>query len=138
MTEELFWRTRNDSSGLADPRVFVRVFLAPGRLEAAVPFYERIQGVPADGRFSFRTLRLAMVGAFLLIEGSTEDLRPFRDTAGTLLVDDVRPYHDRLVAAGAEIWQPLQPVPTGAGFSARHPDGTSVEYVHHRPRPDGA
>jgi hypothetical protein len=26
-------------------------------------------------------------------------------------------------------------VPTGAGFIARHPDGTIVEYVHHRPAP---
>ncbi|GAA3655939.1 hypothetical protein GCM10022224_018850 [Nonomuraea antimicrobica] len=62
---------------------------------------------------------------------------PFRDTVGTLLVDDVRPHHDRLVAEGAEIIFPLQEVPTGAGFNARHPDGTVVEYVHHRPTPDG-
>ncbi|MDT0321844.1 VOC family protein [Streptomyces millisiae] len=136
-TNELFWRTRNDSSTLAQPRVFIRVFLEPGRLDAAIAFYERLTGTPADGRFSFQTLRLAMVGSFLLIEGSAEDLTPFRPTTGTLLVDDVRPYHDRLLAAGAEIFQPLQPVPTGAGFSARHPDGTRVEYVHHRPRPDG-
>ena len=40
--------------------------------------YERLTGTPADGRFSFQTLRLAMVGSFLLIEGSAEDLTPFR------------------------------------------------------------
>lgn len=27
-------------------------------------------------------------------------------------------------------------VPTGACFNARLPDGTTVEYVHHRPRAD--
>ncbi len=54
-----------------------------------------------------------------------------------LLVDDVQPYHDRLVAAGAGIIFPLQHVRTGAGFNAIHPDGTVVEYVHHRPTEDG-
>ncbi|MER5771343.1 VOC family protein [Streptomyces sp. NPDC001985] len=133
------WRKRTDSSGLAEPRVLIRVFVAPGELDDSIAFHERLQAVEADGRFGFpaKNLRLAMVGAFLLIEGSEEDLRPFRSTVGTLLVDDVRPYHDRLVAAGAEILFPLQEVPTGAGFNARHPDGTVVEYVHHRPTPDG-
>jgi hypothetical protein len=67
-----------------------------------------------------------MVGAFLLIEGSEAALAPFTSTTGTLLVDDVRPYHDKLVAAGAEIIFPLQVVPTGAAFNAVHPDGTVV------------
>ncbi|MHA6804019.1 VOC family protein [Salinifilum ghardaiensis] len=79
---------------------------------------------------------MATVGAFVLIEGGDEDLRPFRSTTGTLLVDDVQPYYDRLVAEGAEIIFPLQHVPTGAAFNARHPDGTVVEYVHHRPTGD--
>ncbi len=131
------WRLRNDTSDLTEPRVLIRVFLAPGTLEESTGFYEKLQGVAADGRFDFGTLRLATVGAFLLIEGSDEDLAPFRSTTGTLLVDDVRPYYDRLVAAGAEIVFPLQEVPTGAAFNARHPDGTVVEYVHHRPDPQG-
>ncbi|MEU4547455.1 hypothetical protein [Nonomuraea dietziae] len=78
-----------------------------------------------------------MVGAFLVIEGDAEALGPFRSTTGTLLVDDVVPYHDRLVAEGAEIIFPLQQAPTGAGFNARHLDGTVVEYVHHRPTSEG-
>ncbi|MCF2533995.1 VOC family protein [Yinghuangia soli] len=132
------WRRVNDSSGLAEPRVLIRVFLAPGGLDAAVGFYEELQGVAADARFAFGALRLATVGAFLLLEGPEADLAPFRSTTGTLLVDDVRPYYDRLVAAGAEIVFPLQEVPTGAGFNVRHPDGTVVEYVHHRPTAEGA
>ncbi|GGV20406.1 hypothetical protein GCM10010495_39540 [Kitasatospora herbaricolor] len=131
------WRRENDSSHLSTPRVLVRVFLAPGGLAAAIGFYERLQGVTADARFAFGALRLATVGAFLLIEGAEEELAPFRSTTGTLLVDDVRPYHDRLVAEGAEIVLPLRQVPTGAGFNARHPDGTVVEYVHHRPTAEG-
>ncbi len=128
-----------DSSDLAEPRVLIRVFLERGQLDAGVAFYERLQGVEADARFSFpaKNLRLATVGGFLLIEGSEEDLRPFRSTTGTLLVDDVQPYYDRLVAEGAEIIFPLQKVPTGVAFNARHPDGAVVEYVHHRPTEDG-
>ncbi|MFE0423688.1 VOC family protein [Streptomyces sp. NPDC058953] len=133
------WRRHNDSSDLREPRVLIRVFVEPGELESRIAFYERLQDVDADARFAFpaKNLRLATVGAFLLIEGGREDLRPFRSTTGTLLVDDVRPYYDRLVAEGAEIVFPLQEVPTGAGFNARHPDGTVVEYVHHRPTVDG-
>ncbi|PSK88079.1 putative glyoxalase superfamily protein PhnB [Murinocardiopsis flavida] len=134
------WRTRNDSSGRTEPRVLIRVFLAPDGLDTGIAFYERLQDTEADARFSFPAarLRLAVVGAFLLIAGTDEALAPFRSTTGTLLVADVRPYYDRLVAEGAEIVFPLQEVPTGAGFNARHPDGTVVEYVHHRPAPDGS
>lgn len=133
------WRQSNDSSNLPAPRVMIRVFVAPGELESAVAFYEDLQGVEADGGFPFPEagLRLAMVGAFLLIEGSANALAPFTSTTGTLLVPDVRPYYDKLVAAGAKIIFPLQVVPTGAAFNAVHPDGTVVEYVHHRPDPQG-
>ncbi len=87
-------RKRTDSSHLAEPRVLIRVFVEPGGLDASIAFYERLQDREADARFSFpaKNLQLAMVGAFLLIEGGEEDLRPFRSTVGTLLVDDVRPY----------------------------------------------
>ncbi|KQM75748.1 VOC family protein [Xylophilus sp. Leaf220] len=133
------WRVRNDTSGLRVPRVMIRVFVGPGELERSVRFYENLQGVAADGGFPFSEvgLRLAMVGAFLLIEGTPEALAPFTATTGTLLVDDVRPYYDRLVAAGAQILFPLREVPTGAAFNARHPDGAVVEYVHHRPDANG-
>ncbi|MEW9552389.1 hypothetical protein [Nonomuraea sp. NPDC050783] len=133
------WRASNDSSALTEPRVLIRVFVSPGELAGSIGFYERLQEARADARFDFPAarLRLATVGAFLIIEGDEEALAPFRDTVGTLLVDDVLPYHERLVAEGAEIVFPLQQVPTGAGFNARHPDGTVVEYVHHRPAPDG-
>ncbi len=77
------------------------------------------------------------MGGFLLIEGSEADLRPFRATVGTLLVDSIDGYLDRLRAGGAEIIHPPVDVPSGAGFTARHPDGTVIEYVQHRPDPQG-
>ncbi|GII92072.1 VOC family protein [Sinosporangium siamense] len=133
------WRKNTDSSTLTRPRVLIRVFLPPGTIEDSADFYERLQGIEADARFDFpeARLNLATVGAFLLIEGDEEALAPFRDTAGTLLVDDVQPYYDKLISEGAEIIFPLQQVPTGAGFNVRHPDGTTVEYVHHRPTVEG-
>ncbi|MBK0031149.1 VOC family protein [Erwinia sp. S43] len=133
------WRDRNDTSSLKTPRVLIRVFVKPGELESSVAFYEHLQSTRADGGFPFPEagLRLAMVGAFLLIEGSDDALAPFTSTTGTLLVDDVQPWYDKLVAAGATIIFPLQVVPTGAAFNAVHPDGTVVEYVHHRPDGEG-
>ncbi|MFW5418530.1 hypothetical protein J0910_18115 [Nocardiopsis sp. CNT-189] len=130
---------RTDSSDLAEPRVLIRTFLEPGRPAPGIEFYERLQGVAADARFSFPEAdpRLAVAGAFLLIEGSAEAVASFLSTAGTLLVDDVYPYYDRPAAEGAEITEPLQEVPTGTGSAARRPDGTVVEYVHHRPNADG-
>jgi predicted enzyme related to lactoylglutathione lyase len=136
---DALWRDRNDTSQQRLPRVLIRVFIGPGELERSVRFYEQLQDVAADAGFPFPEagLRLAMVGAFLLIEGAPEALAPFTSTTGTLLVDDVRPYYDKLVAAGAKIIFPLQEVPTGAAFNAVHPDGAVVEYVHHRPDPQG-
>lgn len=132
------WRTRADTTG-QPPRVLIRVFLDPGTLVDSIEFYEDLQNVEADAVFPFpeTDLNLAVVGGFLLIEGTEESVAPFRTTTGTFLVDDVQPYYDKLVAAGSEIIFPLQTVPTGMGFNAVHPDGTTVEYVHHRPTPQG-
>ncbi len=102
MSQPFLWRRVNDSSGFAEPRVFIRVYLEPGSIDAAIAFYEDLQGVAHDMRFDFpeKRLTLAAVGAFLLLEGSDEALAPFRSTTGTLLVDDIEPYHRRLLAAG--------------------------------------
>lgn len=135
MTESSLWRRVSDSSELKEPRVFIRVYLEPGQLDSAVAFYERLQSTTIDMRFDFpeHKLVLASVGAFLLLEGTAESLSPFRSTTGTLLVDDIYPYHDRLVAAGANVIFGPAKAPTGACFNAILPDGTVVEFVHHRP-----
>jgi predicted enzyme related to lactoylglutathione lyase len=135
------WRKNLDSSHLAEPRVLIRVYVAPGELDGAIAFYEKLLGVendmymsippdPADPRGG---LTLATVGGFLILEGSPEQLAPFRATAGTLLVDDIGPYFARLTAQGAEVVHPTAERLGGAGFTVRHPDGTVIEYVHHRP-----
>lgn len=135
---DVFWRELSSSEG-RPTRVLIRVFLPPGGLGDAIAFYEDVQDVAVDAIFPYPEagLRLATVGGFLLIEGSDELLAPFTSTTGTLLVDDARPYYDRFVADDDEIVVPWRDVPTGAGFTVRHPDGTVVEYVHHRPTSDG-
>jgi uncharacterized glyoxalase superfamily protein PhnB len=135
MTEQRIWRRDPDSSHRKEPRVLIRVFVGPGELEEAIGFYEELQGTDADMRMPYpeKNLALAAVGAFLIIEGDEESLRPFRATTGTLLVDHVEPYYERLLSAGAEVVAAPHEVPVGAGFTVRHPDGAVVEYVHHRP-----
>lgn len=131
-------RLVNDTRGRAT-RTLIRVFLKPGTIAEAISYYEELQSTQRDAFFPFPEARLylAMVGSFLLIEGSEESLAPFRETIGTLLVDDVQPYYDRFVAEGVEIVWPIRDVPTGRGFNVRHRDGTVIEYVHHRPDADG-
>ncbi|WP_219690241.1 VOC family protein, partial [Streptomyces anatolicus] len=133
------WRRHNDSSALAEPRPLIRVYTGPGTLDAVAASYERLLGTERDMWFTYpeKNLALAVVGGFLLIEGTEETLAPFRATNGTLLVDSAQKYLDRLAAEGAEITDPLVKVPTGAGFTARHRDGTLIEYVEHRPTDEG-
>ncbi|MEU9098308.1 hypothetical protein [Streptomyces sp. NPDC048361] len=99
-----------------------------------------MQGVERDMWITYpaKGLALAAVGGFLIIEGAQEDVTPYLSAAGTLLVDDASAHLVRLTERGAEIVEPLHPVPTGAAFYARHPDGSVVEYVEHRPTTDGA
>jgi predicted enzyme related to lactoylglutathione lyase len=129
-----------DSSHLPQPRVLVRVYVAPGELDDAIEFYEKVLGVECDMYISIPPdpdpsvgLTLAAVGSFLILEGSPEQLAPHQAAIGTLLVDDIEPYFERLIAHGAEIVQLPAERLGGAGFTVRHPDGSVMEYVHHRP-----
>ncbi|MBT2444156.1 hypothetical protein J7E93_29515 [Streptomyces sp. ISL-36] len=135
----VLWRVNNDSSRLTSPRALIRVFTGPGTLEELTARYERVQGVERDMWFTYPAARLALavVGGFLLIEGEPADVARFREVDGTLLVDSAGAHLERLTAEGGEVLDPLHAVPTGAGFTARHPDGTIVEYVEHRPDPRG-
>ncbi|MCW2254689.1 hypothetical protein M2263_000780 [Providencia alcalifaciens] len=101
-------------------------------------FYEKLENVEMDAFFPFpeHQLRLAKIGAFLIIEGTDEKLAPFTSTHITLLVNDVQPYYDLLIERGATTF-PLQDVPTGRAFNAIHLDDTIIEYVHHRSNHDG-
>jgi hypothetical protein len=49
----------------------------------------------------------------------------------TVLVDDITAEEPAMSALGADILQPVTPVPTGFQTRARHPDGLVVEHVQH-------
>ncbi|MFD9069278.1 VOC family protein [Streptomyces lasiicapitis] len=139
-TEPVVIRRHNDSSHLTEPRTLIRVYTPPGTLASVTAFYERLLGTERDMYFTYpaKELTLAVVGSFLLVEAAEEVLEPFRATDGTLLVDSAEAYLTRLTAEeGTEILVPPHRVPTGTGFTARHPDGTVIEYVEHRPTPSG-
>ncbi|MEV0083296.1 VOC family protein [Saccharopolyspora sp. NPDC050642] len=129
------WRRDPDSSNLPAPRAFVRVFVAAEQLEPTTAWYERLLGVERDMVMPYpeKDLALTAVGGFLIIAGTDESLAPFRRTVGTLLVPDIDPYEERFREDGLEFVQQRFRAPVGEGFTVRHPDGTVIEYVHHRP-----
>ncbi|GAA2799177.1 VOC family protein [Saccharopolyspora taberi] len=134
MTDQL-WRRSDDSSQLAEPRTFIRVFVGADELETTTAWYERLLGVERDMHMPYpeKDLALTAVGGFLIIAGTDESLAPFRATVGTQLVADIWPYVEFFRAQGAEFVQEPFRAPVGEGFTVRHPDGSVIEYVHHRP-----
>ncbi|MCI2421224.1 hypothetical protein MOQ72_27660 [Saccharopolyspora sp. K220] len=134
MSQQL-WRRNPDSSNLPQPRTFVRVFVAQEEHESTTAWYERLLGVERDMVLPYpeKDLALTAVGGFLIIAGTDESLAPFRQTVGTLLVADIGPYEQRFQQEGLEFVQQRFQAPVGEGFTVRHPDGTVIEYVHHRP-----
>ncbi len=117
--------------------VQVRLFVPADRLRETVVFYKALTGGRCTLHFPFpeRGLELASVSSqavsFLVIAGDEANVGPFRETKLTMLVDDIATVAPALLALGAEILQPVTPVPTGFQTRARHPDGLVVEYVQH-------
>ncbi|GAA2780322.1 hypothetical protein GCM10010441_01270 [Kitasatospora paracochleata] len=97
-------------------------------LEAAIPFYERLTGLPAD-RFEFAGVRLASVGPFLLFCGPDEAVRRVAGVSATLAVGDLAAAVEEGIAAGATVVVPAQPTPNGRRAVLRHPHGGVYEYV---------
>jgi hypothetical protein len=114
-----------------------RVFVPPEQFRAAVAHYKALTGGRCSLHFPFaeRGLELASVSgpaaSFLIIAGTEAKLAPFRATSLTMLVDDIEAVAAALVPLGAEILQPVTPVPTGYQTRERHPGGLVVEYVQH-------
>ena len=113
--------------------VLTRIFLNPEEIDRAVSFYENLFGQKCKLRFKYpeKGLELASVGSFLLISGSTNHLKPFRDTKVTLLVDSIDDLKEFLQEQGATILEEPKSVPTGRNMRVKHIDGLVVEYVEH-------
>jgi len=83
-------------------------------------------------KYSQVNLQLAQVGNILIISGSAEALKPFKDTQATFLVDSIIEFKDFLLNNGAIVIRDLKEVPTGMNMTVKHLDGTIVEYVEHK------
>jgi predicted enzyme related to lactoylglutathione lyase len=103
-------------------------------IEKAIKFYEKILNKKCSNIFKYSdaSLELATVGNILIISGSDEALKPFKDTQATFLVDSIIEFKEFLLKNKAVIIRDLKEVPTGMNMTVRHVDGTIVEYVEHK------
>lgn len=105
-----------------------------GNLDETLRFYESLTRTKTARRIPIPAigLELAQVQDILIIAGSEESLRPFRQTTATFLVDSLDEYHRFLTAQGVNVIGPPKVVPTGMNMTVRHPDGSVIEYVEHQ------
>jgi hypothetical protein len=137
------YRLYPDSSCLAVPRVFARVFCDPGTLPGTVRFYEALTSVSLDMHMDIPEsgLHAVAVGPFLILEmdqGKLDRASPAAATHVTILNANLDDAVARQVAAGAEIVQQRWEAPPGPGVRLRHPDGLLAEYLEHGPSADDA
>ena len=110
-------------------QVCARVYV--NNMDNAVDFYEKLFHKKCASRFKYQevNLELALIDNLLIICGSYESLKPFRDTNATFLVDSLKEYKDYLLEHGAAVIQNVKKAPTGFNMTMKHPDGTIIEYV---------
>lgn len=105
-------------------------------LDSALSFYEWLLNVKSNLRFRYPEmhLELVLVGDLLLIAGTEEALKPFRNTVATFIVDSVDEFQSQLERSGAKVLRGPREVPTGRNMTVLHPDGSIIEYVEHSRR----
>jgi predicted enzyme related to lactoylglutathione lyase len=103
-------------------------------MEEAIKFYEKMFNEKCKNRFKYSqvNLELAHLGNILILSGSDEALKSFRDTQATFVVDSIIEFRDHLLNNGATIIRDLKEVPSGMNMTVKHSDGTIVEYVEHK------
>lgn len=116
--------------------VLTRIFLNLSEIDNRISFYENLCGQKCRLRFKYdeKGLELAIIGSFLLISGSENNLKLFKKTSITCLVDSVDDFKTFLQEQGATILEEPKIVPTGRNMRVRHADGLMVEYVEHKTR----
>ena len=103
-------------------------------LDRSLPLLCELTGGPPALRFTLRPgLEIAVVGRFLVIAGSAEELEPLRRTQATLVVSSLAAVRALLEAHGASVLRGPAVVPTGVALTVRHLDGSVLEYVEWRP-----
>ncbi|MFT9008809.1 MAG: VOC family protein [Bifidobacterium sp.] len=104
--------------------VLARVYVDD--LDGELPLYEELTGDDSPLMFSHDGVRLAKVGAFLLLQGADAEVRAH---VATVNVHDMGRVVEAVARAGGELLEGPDPGPNGPRLVARHPDGNVVEYV---------
>jgi predicted enzyme related to lactoylglutathione lyase len=114
--------------------VFIRIYVAPQKLEETISFYERLFSKSCERRFAIPPLgvELAQIANFLVVAGSADALARIRHVQATVLVDSLDAQRAQLESMGASVLSPPRNVPTGRNMTVQHPDGLVVEYVEPR------
>ncbi|WP_040805262.1 VOC family protein [Nocardia concava] len=102
-------------------------------LDTALPTFTALTGEQPRLRFEYRDLELAGIGGYLLIAGTPEALAPYRDTHATTVIDNLDTVLELIAAAGGDIVDGPNDVPTGRNLTVRHPGGAQIEYVEFDP-----
>lgn len=112
-------------------QVLTRIYVQD--ITNAIEFYEGLLHGKCTLRFEYKevNLELAQIENILILSGTEESLKPFRETKATFLVDSVTEFKDYLLTQGAAIIRDIKKVPTGVNMIVKHPDGIVVEYVEH-------
>ncbi len=113
-------------------KILNRIYV--NEMNQAVSFYENLLGEKCSMRFEHKQfhLELAQVGSILIIGGSDEVLKSFRNTKATFIVDSIIEFKDFLLENGATIMKDIKETPTAINIVVKHFDGTIVEYVEQR------
>ncbi|MFT4081387.1 MAG: hypothetical protein QM638_02270 [Nocardioides sp.] len=94
-------------------------------IDSALPLYRTLTGEEPHA-FAFRSLRLAKVGLFLLIEGADEHVRSH---AATIAVRDIDQVARTIESAGGKLLEGPAAGPNGPRLIAQHSDGNVLEYI---------
>ncbi len=112
-------------------KTYSRIFTSD--LEATLAPFKKLLGKEPELRVAFLDMEVVTIGGFCIITGPAESIRPFLRAVGPAIVDDIKSTRATLLAAGAEIVQPIQDAPTGPNMFSRTSDGVVIEWVQWRP-----
>ncbi len=107
-----------------------RVYASSAAIDATIAFYEKLQRVTCARRVLIHETGVvaARVGQFLILGGDGEAMTVARKVHGIFYVDDLDGFEKLVRAQGGEILHGPQTVTSGRNLTARHPDGTVMEY----------
>jgi len=113
-------------------QILTRIYV--NEINSTIEFYEKLTNEKCTNRFKYNQvgLEIAKVNNFLIVSGTDESLRPFKNTTATILVDSIVEYKDFLFQNDALILQDIQQVPSGFNMTVKHKDNVVIEYVEHK------